>query len=165
MDMSSRGRLQPPGLDSDSEDFYASSHSTQTSPTVQQRSGRSGSMRHSHPKPPPTPNTGIPPTMHQSVPNPLLPSAPASPPTPAPSPTPLQRSSVWNHTTFEVEDTQLSEFRLVFSRLDIRAKKTWLESIVETCDNSLLSHLHQLVSPKLKKDPFDTLPNELCFKV
>ena len=164
MDKSSRGRLQPPGLDPDNE-IYESSHSTQTSPTIQQRPGRTSSLHHSHPKPPPTPSTGIPPAMHQNVPNPLLPSAPASPPTPAPSPTPLQRSAVWNREAYEVEDSALTEFRLVFSRLDTRAKEAWLESIVETCDNHLLSHLHQLVSPKLKKDPFETLPNELCFKV
>ena len=164
MNQSSRGRLQPPGPDSEDE-FYVSSHSTQTSPTVQQRVGRTESMRHSHPKPPPTPNTGIPPAMPQSVPNPLLPSAPASPPTPAPSPTPLQRSSLWNRSSLDVEDSVLNEFRLVFSRLDMTSKEAWLESIVETCDNHLLSHLHHLVSPKLKKDPFQALPNELCFKV
>lgn len=137
------------------------SHPATIQPLEQPR-GRKDSMRHSHPKPPPTPNTGIPPTMPQNVPNPLLPSAPASPPTPAPSPTPM---SVWNNSVVEVEESFLRDFRLVFGRLDVQSKEAWLESIVDTCDNHLLSHLHHLVSPKLKKDPFEVLPNELCFKV
>jgi F-box and WD-40 domain protein CDC4 len=158
MEQPAPGRLLIPALDSD-EDIYPSSSEQLSSIT------RKDSMRHSHPRPPPTPNTGIPPTMPQSVPNPLLPSAPASPPTPAPSPTPLQRSSVWNHSTLDVEDGILKDFRVVFSRLDVKSKEAWLESIIDTCDNHLLSYLHQLVSPKLKKDPFLVLPNELCFKV
>ena len=165
MDKANIGCLQPSELYSD-DDFYSSSHSTQTSPAARQHSIQTGSMRHSRPRPPPTPNTGIPPSIPQNIPNPLLPSAPASPPTPAPSPTPLSRSSVWKRASVEVEeDIVLKEFRLAFSRLDVDVKKIWLESIVESCDNHLLSHLHHLVGPKLKKDPFQTLPNELCFEV
>ena len=160
---SSRGQILPPRVDSE-EQVY--NNPTPYSPvTVQNPPRRKDSMRPSHPKPPPTPNTGIPPTMPQSVPNPLLPSAPASPPTPAPSPTPLQRTSIWNPPTIDLEDTLLRDFRLVFSRLDVSTKEAWLGEIVDTCDNHLLSYLHHLVSPRLKKDPFRTLPNEICFKV
>lgn len=54
---------------------------------------------------------------------------------------------------------------LVFMQLSVAAKESWLASIIDGCDNHLLSYLHQLVSPRLKKDPFRSLPNELCFKV
>ena len=65
----------------------------------------------------------------------------------------------------DLEDNVLRDFRLVFSRLDVASKESWLSEIVDSCDNHLLSFLHHLVSPRLKKDPFETLPNELCFKV
>ena len=54
---------------------------------------------------------------------------------------------------------------MVISQLDITAKEKWLVSIVDACDNHSLSFLHQIISPKLKKDPFKILPNEICFKV
>ena len=122
-------------------------------------------MRHSHPRPPPTPNTGVPSAVPPSVPNPLLPSAPASPPTPAPSPTPLQRSTSWNPTGEDIDVDQLESLRVLFSRLGTTGKQAFLDEIVECCDNHLLSYLHHQVSPRLKKDPFKTLPNELCFRV
>ena len=128
-------------------------------------SRRKDSMQHVHPRPPLTPNTTVPSSMPQSISNPLLPSAPASPPTPAPSPTPHQRAPTWCSPLEEIEDPILRDARLVFGQLSIAAKEAWLASIVDTCDNHILSFLHHLVSPRLKKDPFRTLPNELCFKV
>jgi F-box and WD-40 domain protein CDC4 len=128
------------------------------------------SIRDSHPKPPPTPNSGIPSELPPNLPKPLLPSAPASPPTPAPSPTPHQRSSSWTEPSDAVDDDAIREdviqdFRLAFSRMDRSGKEAWLEAMVDSCDNQLLSRLHAMVSPRLKKDPFHVLPNELCFKV
>ena len=118
-----------------------------------------------HPKPPLTPNTSVPSSMPQAIPNPLIPSAPASPPTPAPSPTPHQRAPIWHSASEDEEDPILRDARLVFGQLNIAAKATWLASIVDVCDNHSLSFLHHLISPKLKKDPFKVLPNEICFKV
>ncbi len=116
-----------------------------------------------HPKPPLTPNSS---SLPQTMANPLLPSAPASPPTPAPSPTPHQRSPTsWNLTFEDAEDPVLEEARQRFIGLEIRQKESWLRSLVEACDNHSLSFLHQIVSPRLKKDPFKALPNELCFRV
>lgn len=103
--------------------------------------------------------------MPQAVPNPLLPSAPASPPTPAPSPTPHQRAPIWHPASEDEEDPILRDARLVFGQLDTAAKESWLASIVDVCDNHSLSFLHHLISPKLKKDPFKVLPNEICFKI
>lgn len=65
----------------------------------------------------------------------------------------------------EAEDPVLDEARHVFVTLDITAKESWLRSLVDLCDNQALSLLHKIVSPRLKKDPFKVLPNELCFKV
>ena len=128
------------------------------------RSRRKPSLPFSHPRPPLTPNTS---SMPQLMSNPLPPSAPASPPTPAPSPTPHQRSpTAWRLTPLEdVEDPVLEDARQVFARLDHSAKEDWLRSLVDICDNQALSFLHRIVSPRLKKDPFKKLPNELCFRV
>ncbi len=119
-----------------------------------------------HPKPPLTPNTS---TIPQPLANPLLPSAPASPPTPAPSPTPHHRSpTLWHLST--VEDTDevppvLEDARRHFMKLGSTIREQWLKALVDACDNHTLSYLHQIVSPRLKKDPFNALPNELCWKV
>lgn len=127
-------------------------------------SSRTGSMQLPHPKPPLTPNTS---SMPQPMANPLLPSAPASPPTPAPSPTPHQRPpSTWRLTSpDDGEDPILEDARRVFCRLSIVSKENWLRSLVDDLDSHTLSFLHHLVSPRLKKDPFKALPNELCFRV
>lgn len=118
-----------------------------------------------HPKPPLTPSASS--SMPQPIANPLLPSAPASPPTPAPSPTPHQLSpTTWQLSNLDdAEEPILEEARRAFLRLSASAKEDWLRSLVEICDNQSLSFLHQIVSPKLKKDPFKMLPNELCWKV
>lgn len=122
------------------------------------------SMQYNHPKPPLTPDTTS--TMPQAIPNPLLPSAPASPPTPAPSPTPHQTSPTsWQLALDDVEEPVLEEARNLFRGLDITAKENWLRLLVDECENHTLSFLHQIVSPRLKKDPFKALPNELCFRV
>ena len=127
-------------------------------------SRRKESLSRSHPNPPLTPNTStLPPGMAV---NPLLPSAPASPPTPAPSPTPHEQSPTsWHLSTAFTEDPILEEARNVFGKLDLAGKENWLRSLVDMCDIHALSLLHQIVSPRLKKDPFKVLPNELCFKV
>lgn len=128
-------------------------------------SRRKAHGQHSHPKPPLTPNTALPSSMPQPVPNPLLPSAPASPPTPAPSPTPHQRPTPWHEASEDLENPILRDARLIFSNSDAAAKEAWLTSMVDLCDNQTLGFLHRLVSPKLKKDPFAVLPDELCLRV
>ncbi|MCJ1478163.1 hypothetical protein MMC13_006839 [Lambiella insularis] len=162
------GRNHPlePLIDSDDELFTAGSRTQPTPVSGRHASRRKDSARHSHPKPPLTPNTGIPSSLPQNIPNPLIPSAaPASPPTPAPSPTPHQRPTQWTAMSDSIEDTILQDARLMFSRLTVTEKEAWLANIVDNCDNHLLSYLHQLVSPRLKKDPFLALPNELCFRI
>lgn len=161
-----RSHSLQPLIDSDDE-LFTSGARTQAAPVSSRHaSRRKDSTRHSHPKPPLTPNTGLPSSLPQNIPNPLMPSAaPASPPTPAPSPTPHQRPAQWTAMSESAEDNMLQGSRLMFSRLTISEKEAWLADIVDNCDSHLLSYLHQLVSPRLKKDPFQTLPNELCFRV
>lgn len=162
MDPHSRG-ARPPLHDSDSErPSY-----TRLPPAVAlgQRSSRRKALgQNVHPKPPLTPNTAVPPAMPQPITHPLLPSAPASPPTPAPSPTPHQRPATWHEAREELEDPILRDARLIFSSLDTVSREAWLTLLVDGCDNHALSFLHRLVSPKLKKDPFAVLPDELCLR-
>ena len=163
--LSSRGHPRPSSFDSDDEG-PAQTRPAQASVNVGRRaSRRKEPIQHSRPRPPLTPTTTIASAIPQAIPNPLLPSAPASPPTPAPSPTPHQRALTWNNTIDDFEDSVLRDTLLVFSKLSVTAKESWLTSIVDACDSHSLSFLHHLVSPRLKKDPFRALPNELCFKV
>lgn len=95
----------------------------------------------------------------------LLPSAPASPPTPAPSPTPqIHRLPTWS-TANENEDTFLRDARPHFSKLDSQEKQRFLAEILNLCNSQQLSFVMNYVSPRLKKDPFESLPNELCLRV
>lgn len=127
---------------------------------ISRRARRLDSIPHSHPRPLPTPNrpSGSP------IQSALLPSAPASPPTPAPSPTPQHRAPSWNNAG-ENEDAYLRDARTRFSRLDGSERQRFLAEILNLCDMQQLSFVQHFVSPRLKKDPFRSLPTELCLKV
>lgn len=100
-----------------------------------------------------------------SFPSNLLHSAPASPPTPAPSPTPYQKSLNW-HFPDEYENAfLLSNVRGHFSSLPNAEKLKFLEGVLSLCDMPQLSFVSGYVSPRLRKDPFVTLPTELCLRV
>jgi F-box and WD-40 domain protein CDC4 len=94
----------------------------------------------------------------------LLPSAPASPPTPAPSPTPHQRPPNW-HITDDEENSFLLNLRLHFSTLSNARKQRLLEGLLDVCDSQQLSFVSSYVGPRLRKDPFQVFPNELCLRV
>lgn len=98
------------------------------------------------------------------IPANLLPSAPASPPTPAPSPTPHQRPPNW-HSTDEENNTFLLNLRIHFSTLSNARKQKLLEGILDVCDSQQLSFVSSYVGPRLRKDPFQVFPNELCLRV
>lgn len=93
-----------------------------------------------------------------------LPSAPASPPTPAPSPTPFQRAPSWA-SAGENEDSFLRDTREHFSALNDAERQRFLAELLNMCNSAQLSFVSQFVSPRLKKDPFEHLPDELCFRV
>lgn len=118
------------------------------------------SYRPSRPRPLPTPTRQVVSPLQN-----LLPSAPASPPTPAPSPTPqMNRLPTWA-TAGESEDTFLRDVRPHFSRLDPAEKQRFLAEVLNLCDSQHLSFVMNYVSPRLKKDPFKSLPHELCLRV
>ncbi|KAJ5666749.1 hypothetical protein N7462_011158 [Penicillium macrosclerotiorum] len=98
------------------------------------------------------------------IPANLLPSAPASPPTPAPSPTPHQRPPNW-HSSDEEENTFLLNLRIHFSTLSNARKQKLLEGLLDVCDNQQLSFVSSYVGPRLRKDPFQVCPNELCLRI
>ncbi|KAJ5753445.1 uncharacterized protein N7511_007598 [Penicillium nucicola] len=94
----------------------------------------------------------------------LLPSAPASPPTPAPSPTPHQRPPNW-YSTDDEESSFLLNLRIQFSTLSNARKQKLLEGLLDICDSQQLSFVSSYVGPRLRKDPFQVFPNELCLRV
>lgn len=103
-------------------------------------------------------------TSKNGVPLNILPSAPASPPTPAPSPTPYQRAPSWTCAS-EEEDSYLRDARSHFLNLNAAQRERYLAELLNMCDSQLLSFVHHFVSPRLKKDPFEHLPDELCLRV
>ncbi|EGE77959.1 F-box and WD-40 domain-containing protein CDC4 [Blastomyces dermatitidis ATCC 18188] len=145
-------------IDPDEESDDNSSAALPTITTRRRSTNSSSSSVHSRPKPLHTPNKAISP-FHN-----LHPSAPASPPTPAPSPAPHQRAPSWQ-SAGEDEDTFLRDARQHFSLLGRAEGQRFLAEILNLCDNQQLSFVYHFVSPRLKKDPFKVLPNELCLRI
>jgi hypothetical protein len=94
----------------------------------------------------------------------ILPSAPASPPTPAPSPTPYSKPLSWT-SAGENEFSFLRDARGHFSSLNLEGRQRYLAELLNMCDSQTLSFVQNFVSPRLKKDPFEHLPDELCLRV
>ncbi|KAJ4414860.1 hypothetical protein N0V85_002971 [Neurospora sp. IMI 360204] len=90
--------------------------------------------------------------------------SPPPPPTPAASPGPSQTQPDWSNAE-EDESLVLSIMRENFLKATTPEKKRILEDIVNMCNSQQLSFILQLVSPRLKKDPMMSLPDELCLRV
>lgn len=135
----------------------------QARPTSRQHgcTSRPGKPR---PHPPSSNLKRLPGLNKSSLPVNVLPSAPASPPTPAPSPTPFQRAPSWA-SAHENEFSFLRDARTHFTSLNAEARQRYLAEILNLCDSQLLSFVQHFVSPRLKKDPFQHLPDELCLRV
>ncbi|KAF2743033.1 WD40 repeat-like protein [Sporormia fimetaria CBS 119925] len=86
------------------------------------------------------------------------------PPTPAPSPTPHQRAPDWS-TAAEHEDSQIKSTRLLFREMNRAERLRLLGELLNLCDNHELSFVAEIVSPRLKKDPFMVLPTEMCLRI
>ena len=99
------------------------------------------------------------------IPPSLLTSTPASPPTPAPSPTPHHRLPQWPSTEDEEDTICLANARAHFASLSNAKKQRFLEGVLSLCDMPQLSFVSSFVGPRLRKDPFSTLPAELCLRV
>lgn len=102
--------------------------------------------------------------MASTIPNNNLPSAPASPPTPAPSPSPAHRLPDWSEADVD-EERQHRDFRARFKDAPAAKKQRILAELINLCDSRMLTFVHNIVCPRLKKDPFTTLPNEICLRV
>jgi F-box and WD-40 domain protein CDC4 len=129
---------------------------------------------------PPNPNV---------IPGNTLPSAPASPPTPAPSPRPLQREPEWSEANDldDIDDDPSDPFVLSgrddaasarrartrdngqtlwnFAHMENDERQALLATLLEMCDGKMLAFVAGFVGPRLKRDPFSVLPNELCLRI
>ncbi|KAK5118318.1 hypothetical protein LTR62_002831 [Meristemomyces frigidus] len=122
------------------------------------------------------------------IPGNTLPSAPASPPTPAPSPTPMHRGPDWStadpsedmgeidleESTSQQTSTSTSargygfgyrHMRAMFASMDTEERQRMLAELLNMCDGKMLGFVANIVGPRLKRDPFSVLPNELCLRI
>lgn len=165
--------------------FYASRHGKSA---VRQRPANTPSSSMSRV---PTLPISIP-TNPNVIPGNTLPSAPASPPTPAPSPTPMHRAPDWSTADprEDIGDLDLDDpepdnlsaqtsgpsssrgygfgyrhMRAVFADMDNNERQRMLAELLNMCDGKLLGFVANFVGPRLKRDPFSVLPNELCLRI
>lgn len=120
------------------------------------------------------------------IPGNNLPSAPASPPTPAPSPTPMHSGPDWSSADprEDLGDLDLEEtishghddgsrgyglgyrhVRAAFANMDNGERQRMLSELLNMCDAKVLGFVANFVGPRLKRDPFSVLPNELCLRI
>lgn len=126
---------------------------------------KSGAITHGqqrHMRGPPTPSMSTPAAefVHESQ----LGASPPPPPTPAASPGPSNCQPDWREAA-ENEDFFLAQVRKHFKNCSHQARQRVLADLLNMCTSNQLSFVHQFVSPLLKKDPFTTLPDELCLRV
>lgn len=116
----------------------------------------------SRPRGPPTPNMTTPsadpdcPT-HSS-------HDPPRPPTPAASPGPDHEQPDWS-AAGDQEDVFLKQIRSYFMNRSHAERTRILGDLLNLCNSQQLSFVRQYVDPLLKKDPFTSLPNEICLRV
>lgn len=112
------------------------------------------------PRGPPTPNMMTPsaelesPTSHD----------PPPPPTPAASPGPGDMRPDWSDAG-DGEDVFLAQIRSYFKQRSGPERTRILGDLLNLCTSQQLSFVSQYVNPLLKKDPFTSLPDELCLRV
>ncbi|PBP24208.1 WD domain and F-box domain containing protein [Diplocarpon rosae] len=133
-----------------------------TSTNNARRPSRVDRVVQARPRGPPTPNMTTPsadpdsPT-HSS-------HDPPPPPTPAASPGPDHPQPDWKYAG-DQEDVFLSKIRSHFKDASSSARHRILADLLNLCTSQQLSFVRQYVDPLLKKDPFTSLPNELCLRV
>ncbi|KAI2639486.1 WD40 repeat-like protein [Hypomontagnella submonticulosa] len=112
------------------------------------------------PRGPPTPSMSTPaPDFDQQVTG-----SPPPPPTPAASPGPNDAQPDWSDAADD-EDFFLSHVRQHFKNCSGPQRNRILADLLNMCTTQQLSFVHQFVSPLLKKDPFTSLPDELCLRI
>lgn len=93
-----------------------------------------------------------------------LTGSPPPPPTPAASPGPAECQPDWSDAADD-EDFFLAKVRQHFKNCSGPQRTRVLADLLNLCTSQQLSFVHQFVSPLLKKDPFTSLPDELCLRV
>lgn len=121
---------------------------------------RMDKMAQPRPRGPPTPSMSTPaPDFDQQ-----LTGSPPPPPTPAASPGPAHPQADWSEAA-EDEDFFLAHVRQHFQTCSGPQRNRLLADLLNMCTTQQLSFVHQFVSPLLKKDPFTSLPDELCLRI
>lgn len=114
------------------------------------------------PRGPPTPNMMTPAELdsptHSS-------HDPPPPPTPAASPGPDSMIRPDWSDAGDQEDIFLAQIRTYFKQRSGPERTRILGDLLNLCTSQQLSFVSQYVSPLLKKDPFTSLPDELCLRV
>ncbi|PKS10311.1 hypothetical protein jhhlp_002062 [Lomentospora prolificans] len=93
-----------------------------------------------------------------------LTGSPPPPPTPAASPGPSHQQPDWSDAADD-EDFFLAKVRQHFQNCSGPQRTRLLADLLNQCTSQQLSFVHQFVSPLLKKDPFTSLPDELCLRI
>lgn len=112
------------------------------------------------PRGPPTPSMSTPAADFDQT----LTGSPPPPPTPAASPGPSNAQPDWSDAGAH-EDVFLATCRQYFQSCSGPQRTRFLADMLNLCTSQQLSFVHQFVSPLLKKDPFTSLPDELCLRV
>ena len=55
--------------------------------------------------------------------------------------------------------------RATFADMDHGERQRMLAELLNMCDGKLLAYVANFVGPRLKRDPFSVLPNELCLRI
>ncbi|KAI8625232.1 WD40-repeat-containing domain protein [Xylariaceae sp. FL1651] len=122
---------------------------------------RMDKMAQPRPRGPPTPSMSTPaPEFDQQQ----LTGSPPPPPTPAASPGPSNAQPDWSDAADD-EDFFLATVRQHFKHCSGPHRNRILADLLNMCTTQQLSFVHQFVSPLLKKDPFTSLPDELCLRI
>ncbi|KAL2202130.1 WD40 repeat-like protein [Sarocladium strictum] len=134
-------------------------------PSGDQRLDKTASQHQQrHVRGPPTPSMSTPAADFEHELEPQLTGSPPPPPTPAASPGPSHYQPDWSDAADD-EDFFLSTVRKHFKNCSGPQRTRVLADLLNLCTSQQLSFVHQFVSPLLKKDPFTSLPDELCLRI
>jgi F-box and WD-40 domain protein CDC4 len=123
---------------------------------------RMDKMAQSRPRGPPTPSLSTPAAEFDQQQQ--VTGSPPPPPTPAASPGPNDARPDWSDAADD-EDFFLAHVRQHFKQCSGPHRNRILADLLNMCTTQQLSFVHQFVSPLLKKDPFTSLPDELCLRI
>lgn len=71
-----------------------------------------------------------------------------------------------SENTFTVDKgLRFRHMKTMFSDMDNDERKRILTELLMDCDGKLLGYVANFVAPRLKRDPFGVLPNELCLRI